>query len=59
MGTKQIEDGVLIVSLDAETVERLLALARLCGDDPASMAASLLHDLLEDDEFYNSHPLRH
>jgi hypothetical protein len=44
---------ILLVPLDAETEARLRRLSAVCKDDMAHIAASLLHDLLEDDEFYN------
>ena len=44
---------LLPISLDGVTVARLCRLARACGDHPAKIAASLLHDLLADDEAAN------
>lgn len=38
------------VPLDVETVERLRNLSDACHADPDSVAASLLHDILKDDE---------
>lgn len=49
MNKEPIRDGVIVVPLDAETIERLKMLAAICGDNPISVAASLLHDILEDD----------
>ncbi len=40
----------LRVPLIGETRARLDGLARFTGDDPVAIAASLLHDVLEDDE---------
>lgn len=46
------EDDVhwLRVPLDAATVARLHGLADMCHAEPISIAASLLHDVLKDDE---------
>ena len=38
------------VPLDEETAARLQNLSDLCRADPVSVAASLLHDVLKDDE---------
>ena len=38
------------VPLDAETAERLRHLSDICHADEKSVAASLLHDILKDDE---------
>jgi hypothetical protein len=43
------QDGVIMVPLDAESIERLIRLAEICGSDPLTIAGSLLHDVLEDD----------
>ena len=54
MGTAHDDDSeTLPIPLDGKTVERLLRLARACGDDPATIAASLLRDILADDEAVN------
>lgn len=42
--------GRLLVHLDAGTVARLVRLSEVCHDDPALIAASLIRDILEDDE---------
>lgn len=42
--------AVLAVPLDDDSVERLMSLSRECGLPIADLAASLLHDLLEEDE---------
>ena len=48
------ETPVLItIRLDCASRDRLLALADLCHADPTVVAASLLHDVLKDDE--NAH----
>jgi predicted transcriptional regulator len=46
------EQGVawLSIPLSAETRERLRHLADICHADPVQVAASLLHDVLKDDE---------
>jgi len=36
--------------VDEATLERLLRVADDCGADPVAVAASLLHDVLADDE---------
>lgn len=42
------------IELDSLTAERLERLARACGEaDPMTIAASLLHDILRDDEETN------
>lgn len=38
------------IPIDAETAERLQNLSGHCGADPVSVASSLLHDILKDDE---------
>jgi hypothetical protein len=38
------------IPLSGETAERLRSLSDACHDDPANVAASLLHDVLKDDE---------
>ncbi len=48
--TLEMETVWLSVALDIETAERLRALADICHADQASVAASLLHDVLKDDE---------
>lgn len=42
--------AMLAVPLDDDSVERLMSLSRVCGLPLADLAASLLHDLLEEDE---------
>lgn len=41
------------VPIDSETLRRLLDLSRSVGDDPREVAASLLRDVLKDDEDSN------
>ncbi len=41
------------VPLDAETAARLRNLSDVCHAAPTHVAASLLHDILKDDEIYN------
>lgn len=41
------------IELDEWTAERLQRLAACCEDDPRRVAASLLHDILRDDEETN------
>jgi predicted transcriptional regulator len=41
------------IALDGETIDRLMRLSDACHADPRKVAASLLHDLLKDDEFEN------
>ena len=43
------------VPLSGDTVRRLKKLADMCHADPKAVAASLLHDVLADDE--GAHPL--
>ena len=47
------DSELLPIPLDGITVARLVRLARACGDRPAEVAASLLRDLLADDEALN------
>lgn len=44
------EDDVILVRVSGETAARLRVLSDHCHADPVSVAASLLHDLLKDDE---------
>ena len=53
MKTRSNNLSEIRVPLDPVTRERLLSLAKVCGDDPDKIAASLLHDLLDDDDFYS------
>jgi hypothetical protein len=46
-------DMVLLVPLDEETHERLKRLSDFCRADKIAVAASLLHDILKDDEEAN------
>lgn len=41
------------VPVDGETARRLAALSDVCHADPIKVAASLLHDVLADDEEAN------
>lgn len=41
------------ISLDGETARRLANLSNICHADPNKVAASLLHDVLADDEEAN------
>lgn len=41
---------VFRVALDDETVARLAALANLCHEAPEVVMASIIHDVLKDDE---------
>lgn len=43
----------LQVTIDDVTWGRLLRLSEVCRGDPLQIAASLLHDILEDDEETN------
>ena len=43
----------ITIALDEETSRRLDLLSDDCHDRPESIAASLLHDVLKDDEIYN------
>lgn len=45
--------NVLPLELGNKTMARLLRLAAACGDSPEKIAASLLHDILADDEAVN------
>lgn len=52
---KDLEDDAppvrwLSIPLDAKTAERLAHLSDVCHNDPVRVAASLLHDVLADDE---------
>ena len=48
------EDTITIeVEIDDETEAHLLRLSRVCGDSPGKIAASLLHDILADDQTFN------
>ena len=53
MTTAHDDTETLPIPLDGKTVERLLRLARACGDAPDKVAASLLRDILADDEAVN------
>jgi hypothetical protein len=44
------------VPLDGETAARLLNLSDVCHAEPVSVAASLLHDILKDDEIAHTEP---
>jgi hypothetical protein len=53
------EDDIELVPvpMDRETRARLVMLSHIVGDRPTKVAASLLHDLLLEDELFNeSHP---
>lgn len=43
------EDAVLRIKLDPATKARLLQLADMCDAEPEKIAASMLHDILQDD----------
>jgi len=47
------ETVFLELAIDRETADRLLELSRFCQADPNTIAASLLHDILADDEAAN------
>ena len=48
------DDTITIeVEIDDETEAHLLRLSRVCGDSPGKIAASLLHDILADDQTFN------
>lgn len=47
--------GFISIPVDAETLRRLTSLADICHADPKAVAASLLYDILKDDE--ESHSL--
>ena len=51
--TDDDDSDVLPISLDGVTIARLARLSRACGAHPAALAASLLHDILADDEAVN------
>jgi len=55
---KDTEDSsfmtLFTVALDDETMARLWALARVCENNPVSLASAILHDVLEDDELAHS-----
>jgi hypothetical protein len=53
MSSKADDTVVIAVPLSGETAERLRNLADFCHADPRTVAASLLHDILKDDEEYN------
>jgi hypothetical protein len=42
--------GFISIPVDAETLRRLTSLADMCHADLRSVAASLLHDVLAEDE---------
>jgi hypothetical protein len=42
--------GYISIPVDAETFRRLTTIADMCHADPKTVAASLLHDVLADDE---------
>lgn len=43
-------DEIIPIPLDPATFTRLCALARACGAHPIDIAASLLHDVLKDND---------
>ena len=48
------DDTITIqIELDDETEASLFRLARVCGDAPDKVAASLLRDILADDQTFN------
>ena len=52
--TDTTDDSITIeIELDDATEYRLLRLARACGDAPDKLAASLLRDILADDQTFN------
>ena len=53
------EETVLVLPIDAETTTRLLRLAAVCGSDPVALAASLLHDILLDDDLAHRLEVKH
>lgn len=58
MGQDDDDDlHILPIPVDAETVARLVKLADKVGKHPIDCAASLLHDLMRDDEMENVHQL--
>jgi hypothetical protein len=50
------EDEVVMFSipLNRATIERLMNLSAICHADPIKVAASLLHDVLKDDDEANA-----
>lgn len=44
------QNAALTIPLDDDSLVRLMDLSRACGLPIADLAASLLHDLLEEDE---------
>jgi hypothetical protein len=40
----------LVLDVSQETIARLQSLSDICHADPRAVAASLLHDILKDDE---------
>lgn len=50
---KDDEIEEVVIPLDRVTIARLARLSRIVGDHPTSVAASLLHDILKDDELHN------
>jgi bacterioferritin (cytochrome b1) len=52
----ELETVWLNIPLDGESAERLKNLADICHAAPDRVAASLLHDLLKDDEEANLPP---
>lgn len=54
----EVEDVVWVsVPLDRETAARLQNISDDCLFDPARVAASILHDVLEDDEDHHGGPV--
>lgn len=51
----QQETSYIRIPVSQETLERLMRLADMCHADPVAVAASMLHDVLKDDE--EAHPL--
>jgi predicted transcriptional regulator len=49
MKTRFQDDTAFRVVLDDQTVARLIEVAEACHADPATIIASLVHDVLEDD----------
>ena len=57
----RFEDNEVVwvsVPLDAATAARLQGLADMCHAEPTSVAASLLHDVLAEDEAHHEPPDR-
>lgn len=52
---KETDDTVVWFSipLDGATIDRLMNLSNVCHAEPVKVAASLLHDILKDDEESN------